>query len=129
MIYVFNRNWVDTRWQQHSTHLHTNSTQNTENEIYITMKKLNIHNNKKLTYPKEKLSKNWSLFSSKFEVSEFINPGADFEKIVCKTIMDLFRLTKNDMLVCSGCGNDVYKNPKELILQIMTFFSTMITQT
>jgi hypothetical protein len=22
-----NRNWVDTRWQQCSTHLHTNSTQ------------------------------------------------------------------------------------------------------
>ena len=22
------RNWVDTRWQQYSTHLHTNSTQN-----------------------------------------------------------------------------------------------------
>ena len=23
-----NCNWVDTRWQQYSTHLHTNSTQN-----------------------------------------------------------------------------------------------------
>jgi hypothetical protein len=30
MIYdIFvNCNWVDTRWQQYSTHLHTNSTQN-----------------------------------------------------------------------------------------------------
>jgi hypothetical protein len=25
-----NCNWVDTRWQQYSTHLHTNSTQNTK---------------------------------------------------------------------------------------------------
>jgi hypothetical protein len=29
-IYTFNRNWVDTRWQQYITHLHTNNTQNTE---------------------------------------------------------------------------------------------------
>jgi hypothetical protein len=28
--YIFNRSWVDTRWQQYITHLHTNSTQNTE---------------------------------------------------------------------------------------------------
>jgi hypothetical protein len=48
-IYIFNRDWVDTRWQQHSTHLHTNSTHNTENGTYITIKKLNIHNNNKLT--------------------------------------------------------------------------------
>ena len=26
-----NRSWVDTRWQQYSTHLHTNSTQNDTN--------------------------------------------------------------------------------------------------
>ena len=25
---VVNCNWVDTQWQQYSTHLHTNSTQN-----------------------------------------------------------------------------------------------------
>jgi hypothetical protein len=30
MIYIFNRNWVDTRWQQYITHLHTNSTHKTE---------------------------------------------------------------------------------------------------
>jgi hypothetical protein len=35
-IYIFNRIWVDTRWQQCSTHLHTNSTQNTENGTYIS---------------------------------------------------------------------------------------------
>jgi hypothetical protein len=29
-IYIFNRNWVDTRWQQYITHLHTNNTQNTQ---------------------------------------------------------------------------------------------------
>jgi hypothetical protein len=32
-------NWVDTRWQQYSTRLHTNSTQNTVNGKYITIKK------------------------------------------------------------------------------------------
>jgi hypothetical protein len=30
---------VDTRWQQYSTHLHINSTQNTQNGTYITIKK------------------------------------------------------------------------------------------
>jgi hypothetical protein len=44
---IYNRNWVDTRWQLYSTHLHTNNTQNTENGTYITVKKLNTHNNKK----------------------------------------------------------------------------------
>jgi hypothetical protein len=40
MVYVyFNCNCVDTRWQQYSTHLHTNSTQNTENGTYATIKK------------------------------------------------------------------------------------------
>jgi hypothetical protein len=41
--YIFNRNWVDTRWQQCSTHLHTNSTQNTENGTYITIKKFKTY--------------------------------------------------------------------------------------
>jgi hypothetical protein len=40
MICIFNCNWVDTRWQWNSTHLHTNSTQNTENGTYITIKKI-----------------------------------------------------------------------------------------
>jgi hypothetical protein len=48
-ICLFNRNWVDTRWQQHSKYLHRNSTQNTENETHVTTKKLKIHNNRKLT--------------------------------------------------------------------------------
>jgi hypothetical protein len=26
MIYIYYRSWVDTRWQQYITHLHTNST-------------------------------------------------------------------------------------------------------
>jgi hypothetical protein len=34
---VFNCNWVDTRWQQNSTHLHTNNTQNTDNGTHITI--------------------------------------------------------------------------------------------
>jgi hypothetical protein len=38
-IFIFYCNWVATRWQQYSTHLHTNSTQNTENGTYITLKK------------------------------------------------------------------------------------------
>jgi hypothetical protein len=28
LLFIFNCNWVDTRWQQYSTHLHTKSTQN-----------------------------------------------------------------------------------------------------
>ena len=41
IIYFVNRNWVDTRWQQYSTHLHTDSTHNS------TMKQnaQNINNN------------------------------------------------------------------------------------
>ena len=45
--YFVNCNWVDTRWQQYSTHLQTNSTQintmeqNTQNGTYVTIK---IHN-------------------------------------------------------------------------------------
>jgi hypothetical protein len=38
-IYIYNCNWVDTRWQQYSSHLHTNSTQNT---TYITITKFSI---------------------------------------------------------------------------------------
>jgi hypothetical protein len=45
---IFNRSWVDTRWQQYNTHLHTNGTQNTEKGAYIKIKNLNIYNNKKL---------------------------------------------------------------------------------
>jgi len=45
-----NRNWVATRWQQYSTHLHTNSTQNdtkqtvhwtTQNKQYTERHKTN----------------------------------------------------------------------------------------
>jgi hypothetical protein len=53
--YIFNRNWVDTWWQQYSTHLHIKNTQNTENGAYITIKKLNIHNNKKKFASQERL--------------------------------------------------------------------------
>jgi hypothetical protein len=38
MLYFVNCKLVDTRWQQYSTHLHKNSTQNTENGTYITIK-------------------------------------------------------------------------------------------
>jgi hypothetical protein len=36
---MLNCNWVDTRWQQYSTHLRKNSTQYTENGTYITIKR------------------------------------------------------------------------------------------
>ena len=42
MIYMiyFNCNWIATRWQQYSTHLHTNNTQNdTKQTIHGTTKK------------------------------------------------------------------------------------------
>jgi hypothetical protein len=48
-MYIYNCSWIDTRWQQYNTQLHTNSTQHTENGTYITIKKLNIHNNKKFS--------------------------------------------------------------------------------
>jgi hypothetical protein len=38
-IFIFNWNWVDGRWQQYSTHLHINGTQNTQNGTYITIKR------------------------------------------------------------------------------------------
>jgi hypothetical protein len=52
-LFIFNRNWVDTRWQQYSTHsvdtrwqqysthVHTNCTQNTGNGKYIIKRKKN----------------------------------------------------------------------------------------
>jgi hypothetical protein len=39
IIIIINCNWVDTLWRQYSTHLHTISTQNTENGTHITIKK------------------------------------------------------------------------------------------
>jgi hypothetical protein len=38
-LFIFNCNWIDTRWQYYSTHFHTNSTQNTENGTYIIKRK------------------------------------------------------------------------------------------
>ena len=51
MIYLFNCSWVDTRWQQYSTHLHKNGTQNNtikqniQNRTYIKIS-VHKHNNK-----------------------------------------------------------------------------------
>jgi hypothetical protein len=39
-IYIYNRNCFGTQWQQYSTHLHTNTAQNTENGTHITIKKI-----------------------------------------------------------------------------------------
>jgi hypothetical protein len=39
LLLLFNCNWVDTQWQQYSTHLHTNSIRNTEDGAHITIKK------------------------------------------------------------------------------------------
>jgi len=55
MIYVVNCNWVVSRWQQYSTHLHTNSTrnntmkQNTQNGTYITIR-IHKHNKDCIIY-------------------------------------------------------------------------------
>jgi hypothetical protein len=38
-LLIVNCNWVDTRWQQYSTHLHTNSAQNTQNGTYTIKRK------------------------------------------------------------------------------------------
>ena len=41
MIYCVNWNWVVTRWQQYSTYLHTNNTQNdTKQTIHRTIQRL-----------------------------------------------------------------------------------------
>jgi hypothetical protein len=41
MIYLLNCNWVATWWQQYSTHLHTNNTQNnTKQTIHRRTQKL-----------------------------------------------------------------------------------------
>jgi hypothetical protein len=37
-IYIYDCNLVDTRWQQHSTHIHTNSTHNTAVHHTVTHK-------------------------------------------------------------------------------------------
>jgi hypothetical protein len=66
--YIFNRNWVDTRWQQYSTHLHANSTRNTENGTYITIKKLNIHKKKYLIVMISYMRNFHSLLSSEIPV-------------------------------------------------------------
>jgi hypothetical protein len=39
--------FVDPRWQQYSTHLHTSSTQNTENGTHITIRDKNNNVNSK----------------------------------------------------------------------------------
>jgi len=40
MIYIFNCNWVATRWQLFSTHVHTNNTGNvTKQTIHRTTQK------------------------------------------------------------------------------------------
>jgi hypothetical protein len=60
--------------------------------------------------------------SSKFVVSGFIKPGADFENIVGKTSLGSSRLSNKDVLICNGGANDVYNsNSKKVTLQIMKF--------
>jgi hypothetical protein len=51
VVYFVHCKWVHTQWQQYSTHLHINSTQNntmkqnTQNRTYITIR-IHKHNNK-----------------------------------------------------------------------------------
>jgi hypothetical protein len=42
IIIITNCNWADTQWQQYSTYLHTNSTQNIERNIRNNKKKKKI---------------------------------------------------------------------------------------
>jgi len=57
LIYFINCSWVANRWQQHSTHLNTNSTQNntmkqnTHNGTYIAIR-IRKHNNKDSQFTK-----------------------------------------------------------------------------
>jgi hypothetical protein len=39
MVYIFYRSWVDTRWQQYITHLHTNSTEQHSSFCYISYRR------------------------------------------------------------------------------------------
>jgi hypothetical protein len=43
IIIIINRNLVDTRWQQYSTHLHAQYTEYTDRNIRNTKKKLVVH--------------------------------------------------------------------------------------
>jgi hypothetical protein len=69
-FYIFvNCSWVATRWQQYSTHLHTNSTQNdtkqqnTQNRTYITIR-IHKHNNNKIIYKiKQKHTKHTTIYT------------------------------------------------------------------
>jgi hypothetical protein len=49
MIYIYLTAIKLTPGGSSTAHIYTNSTQNTENGSYITITKLNLHNNKKLT--------------------------------------------------------------------------------
>jgi hypothetical protein len=42
---IFNCNWVATRWQYYSTHLHTNSTQNDTKQTIHRIQKIERHKN------------------------------------------------------------------------------------
>ena len=46
ILYIFNCNWVATRWQLFSTYIHTNNTGNvTKQTIQTTQKHIEQHNN------------------------------------------------------------------------------------
>jgi hypothetical protein len=42
LLFIFNFNWIGAPWQWYSTHVRTNSTQNTGNGTYITIKRKKI---------------------------------------------------------------------------------------
>ena len=87
--------------------------------VQTTKSKVLILNNSHL---KGSVPRRGNYLSSKFEVGEFIKPGAGFKIIVGKTIMDSFRLTKNDVLVLHSGVNDVCNShSRKVILQIVKF--------
>jgi hypothetical protein len=47
LLYLFNCNWVATRWQLFSTHIHTNNTGNVTKQTSLRTQKIYIEQHKK----------------------------------------------------------------------------------
>ena len=66
--YFVNCSWVDTRWQQYSTHLHSNNTQNNttkqniQNRTYTTIR-IHKNNNPKFIKIKHKRTKHTTVYT------------------------------------------------------------------
>jgi hypothetical protein len=92
-VCVFNHEWVDTQWQQYSTHLHTNNIQNTENGTYNT------------TYH------HFIEYNSKMEEAANVDERVDEEKARLQTQLSPKRI-----------GNTFTATPRNLFLNIPFYF-------